>query len=593
MNKYHKFHKNTLKIEKNNIKYYEKEMGEFMKKKWEYYDIDENMVENIMKKHNISRLIAQVLVNRGIVEEKEIQVFLNPTRNDFTDPFLMKDMDKATERIIEAINKKEKIIIYGDYDVDGITSITVLKKFLEERGIEVDSYIPNRLEEGYGLNKEAIKQISDNKYTLMITVDCGISGIEEVELANKLGIETIITDHHEQADILPNAYCIIDPKKKDDTYPFRGLAGVGVVFKLIQAISIKLELDEKEYLKYLDIVCVGTISDIVPLVDENRTIATLGLKLIKQTRNIGLKELIIASGNKEINSTTISFGIAPRINASGRMGKQMEALELFLTKDISEAKKITHKLNEYNLERQETEKRIYDEVIELINKENMLEKNTIVLGSKNWHHGVIGIVASKITEKFFKPTILICFEDEIGKGSGRSVPGFDLHGALSKCTDVLEKYGGHEMAIGLTVSEEQFEAFGDKFEQIAEYENIKEIQPVIKIDSQLTVKDMDKKSIEQIKLLEPFGEQNKQPIFIYKNLKIDSIRTLSEGKHLKLNLKDGNFTLNAIGFNLGDLADEFLMGDKVDVVGTLEINKFNGIETIQMNLRDIMKSIKT
>jgi len=250
-------------------------------------------------------------------------------------------------------------------------------------------------------------------------------------------------------------------------------------------------------------------------------------------------------------------------------------------------------LNEYNLERQETEKRIYDEVIELINKENMLEKNTIVLGSKNWHHGVIGIVASKITEKFFKPTILICFEDEIGKGSGRSVPGFDLHGALSKCTDVLEKYGGHEMAIGLTVSEEQFEAFGDKFEQIAEYENIKEIQPVIKIDSQLTVKDMDKKSIEQIKLLEPFGEQNKQPIFIYKNLKIDSIRTLSEGKHLKLNLKDGNFTLNAIGFNLGDLADEFLMGDKVDVVGTLEINKFNGIETIQMNLRDIMKSIKT
>lgn len=414
-----------------------------------------------------------------------------------------------------------------------------------------------------------------------------------MELANSLGIETIITDHHEQADVLPNAYCIIDPKKKDDTYPFRGLAGVGVVFKLIQAISIKMNLDAKEYLKYLDIVCIGTISDIVPLINENRTIATLGLKLIKQTKNIGLKELIIASGCKEINSSVISFGIAPRINASGRMGKQMEALELFLTKDIAEAKKITKKLNEYNAERQETEKRIYEEVIEMINKDNITTKNTIVLGSENWHHGVIGIVASKITEKFFKPTILVCFEEGNGKGSGRSVPGFDLHGALNNCIDVLDKYGGHEMAIGLSVSSEKFEVFKEKFEEIAEKNNVSEILPVIKIDCQITKADFNEEEVKQISMLEPFGEQNKQPIFIYKNLKIDSIRTLSEGKHLKMNLRDGNFVLNAIGFNLGELAEEFLIGDKVDVVGTLEINKFNGIETIQINLRDIMKSIKT
>lgn len=421
----------------------------------------------------------------------------------------------------------------------------------------------------------------------------GISGIEEVELANSLGIETIITDHHEQADILPKAYCIIDPKKKDDTYPFRGLAGVGVVFKLIQAISIKLNLDAKEYLKYLDIVCVGTISDIVPLVDENRTIATLGLKLIKQTRNIGLRELIIASGSKEINSSVISFGIAPRINASGRMGKQMEALELFLTEEISEAKEITQKLNKYNLERQETEKKIYNEVIDLIEQEDITNKNTIVLGSNNWHHGVIGIVASKVTEKFFKPTILICFEDGKGKGSGRSIPGFDLHSALNNCTDTLEKYGGHEMAIGLTVSVEQFEDFKQKFEKIAAENNIRDISPVIKIDSQITKTDLDEEAVKQISLLEPFGEQNKQPIFTYKNLKVDSIRTLSEGKHLKMSLRDGNFVLSVIGFNLGELADEFLIGDKVDVAGTLEINRFNGIETIQMNLRDIMKSVKT
>lgn len=342
----------------------------------------------------------------------------------------------------------------------------------------------------------------------------------------------------------------------------------------------------------MDIVCVGTISDIVPLVNENRTIATLGLKLIKQTKNIGLRELIIASGSKEINSSAISFGIAPRINASGRMGKQMEALELFLTEELPKAKEITKRLNEYNLERQETEKKIYDEVIELIEKEDIFKKNTIVLGSNNWHHGVIGIVASKVTEKFFKPTILVCFEDGEGKGSGRSIPGFDLHGALSNCTDTLKKYGGHEMAIGVSISEDNFEAFKQKFEEIAEENNIKEILPVIKIDSQVTKKDLNEETIKQISLLEPFGEQNKQPIFAYKNLKVDSIRTLSEGKHLKLNLRDGNTMLNAIGFNLGDLADEFLIGDKVDVAGTLEINTFNGVKTIQMNLKDIMKSVK-
>lgn len=354
-----------------------------------------------------------------------------------------------------------------------------------------------------------------------------------------------------------------------------------------------MNLDAKEYLKYLDIVCVGTISDIVPLVSENRTIATLGLKLIKQTRNIGLRELIIASGSKEINSSVISFGIAPRINASGRMGKQMEALELFLTNNITEAKEITKKLNEYNLERQETERKIYDEVIDLINKEDIRKKNTIVLGSPNWHHGVIGIVASKITEKFFKPTILVCFEGDEGKGSGRSIPGFDLHSALNNCIDTLEKYGGHEMAIGLSVTTKQFQIFKEQFEKIAQENNVKEITPVIKIDRQVTKNDLNEEAIKQINLLEPFGEQNKQPIFTYKNMKVDSIRTLSDGKHLKMNLRDGNFVLSAIGFNLGDLADEFLIGDKVDVAGTLEINRFNGIETIQMNLRDIMKSIKT
>lgn len=545
-----------------------------MNKKWEFYGENSEEIIDIAKEHNISELLTKILVNRGITDDKEIDTFLNPTRNDFYDPYLMPDMDKAVERIIKAINNQEKVMIYGDYDVDGITSITVLKKFLEERGLKTGHYIPNRLEEGYGLNENAIRSIAEQKYTLMITVDCGISGIEEVELANQLGIETIITDHHEQSESLPNAYAIINAKRKDSQYPFRGLAGCGAVFKLIQAISLRLGLEEKEFLKYLDIVCVGTISDIVPLVDENRVIAKLGLKLVAQTRNIGLRELILQSGYKKIDSNTISFGVAPRINACGRMGYQEEALDLFLTNNIEEARKITARLNSYNLERQTKEKDIFEQAIKELEKEDIEKLNTIVLSGDNWHHGVIGIVASKLTEKFYKPTILICFEDNIGKGSGRSLPGFDLHEALVETSAYLEKYGGHEMAVGLSLKKEKYNDFKLAFEEIAKSKNIQQIIPVIKIDSIITAKDVNKKTIQDLEMLEPFGEKNKNPIFVYKNLKIDSIRALSEGKHLKLTLKDDNLLINAIGFNLGYLSEEYLIGDKIDIAGNLEINKY-------------------
>lgn len=562
-----------------------------MKKKWQYYEQNKELVKQISEKHNISTLLAQILINRNIVDDSQIDIFLQPKRNDFHDPFLMLDMEKATDRIMQAIKNKEKTIIYGDYDVDGITSITVLKKFLQERGLETDYYIPNRLEEGYGLNVDAIQEIAQKKYKLMITVDCGVSGIEEIKLANSKGIETIVTDHHEQLDELPAAYAIINPKRRDNTYPFRGLAGVGVVFKLIQAISKKLGLDEKEYLKYLDIVCIGTISDIVPLVNENRVIAKLGLMLVECTKNIGLKELISETKYKNIDSTMISFAIAPRINACGRMGKQEEALQLFLTENLEEAKEITKKLERYNSERQETEKNIFEQAIKKIETENLKELNSIVLASENWHHGVIGIVASRITEKFYKPTILICIEGDEGKGSGRSVPGFDLHQALVDSSQFLKKYGGHEMAVGLSLEKEKINDFKKYFEEISKAKNVKQLIPVINIDCEITKKELNKKTIEQIKLLEPFGEKNKQPLVIYKNLKITSIRALSEGKHLKLMLKDDNEIVNAIGFNLGELSNEYLIGDKVDIVGTIETNAYNGQEQIQINLKDIMKSI--
>lgn len=563
-----------------------------MNKKWQFYKIEESKVKEIAEKYGINKVLATILVNRNIVEDDDVKIFLNPTRNDFHDPYMMPDMEKAVKRILEAIENKEKVIIYGDYDVDGITSTTVLKSFLQDRGLIVDEYIPNRLDEGYGLNKQALESIANKNYDLLITVDCGISAIEEVEYANELGIEIIITDHHEAGEKLPNAFAVIDAKRKDNQYPFRDLAGVGVVFKLIQAIGIKLGLEEKEYLKYLDIVCVGTISDIVPLVDENRVIAKLGLKLIGQTKNLGLRAMINSLGFNKIDSTTISFGVAPRINACGRMGCQEEALELFMSQDINEVNKLIDQLNEHNKNRQEIERKIYNEAIEQI-EENKLNKNrTIVVGGENWHHGVIGIVASKITEMYFKPTILLCFEEDgIGKGSGRSIPGFDLYDTLSRCSDSLLKFGGHSMAIGINIGKSQFDDFKEEFEEIAKEQKIEEIIPIINIDETINLNEIDIDMVKSLSVLEPFGEKNKMPLFVCKNLKIDSIRALSEGKHLKLTLRDNNNIINAIGFNMGYLSGEYLIGDKVDVVGVLEINSFNGIDNIQINMKDIMRSI--
>lgn len=560
-----------------------------MNKKWEIYDKDEENIRKIQQEFQINRLLATIISNKGLKTKEEIEIFLKPTRDNFHNPFLMPDMRQAVDRIVTAIENKEKVIIYGDYDVDGITSITVLKKFLADRGLEVDSYIPNRLDEGYGLNKEAINKIVNEKYTLMITVDCGISGIEEIEYANSLGLETIVTDHHEPAEVLPNAFAVVDAKRKDNEYPFNQLAGVGVVFKVIQAISMHYNLDAKEYLKYLDIVCVGTISDIVPLVDENRVIAKLGLMLVNTSKNIGLRALLAVSGYRKADSGAISFGLAPRINACGRMGYEQEALKLFLIDDYMEANQISRKLNEYNKNRQNIEKRIFNEAVEMM-EQGEKNKSCIVLGSENWHHGIIGIVSSKITEMYYKPSILICFEGSEGKGSGRSIPGFDLHNALTNCSKYVDKFGGHSMAIGISVKVDNFEKFKEEFEKYVDAANIDNLVPVVKIDEEITAKDFTIDTVKELDALEPFGEANKRPVFLYKNLKIDSIRSLSGGKHLKLILKDENTMVDAIGFNMGNLTDEFLIGDKVDIVGNLEINNFNNKENIQINLKDIRKS---
>lgn len=562
-----------------------------MNKKWEVKISDDELTNKIANEFNISKLVARILANKGLKESNEIEVFLNPRRSDFHDPFLMPDMKIAVDRILKAIETKEKVAIYGDYDADGITSSTVLKRFLSERGLDADIYIPNRLNEGYGLNEKAIKEIAQTNHTLIITVDCGITGNKEIELAKTLKIDTVVTDHHEPTEELPKALAVVDCKRKDNKYPFSELAGVGVAFKLIQAISIKLGIREEEYLKYLDLVCVGTISDIVPLKDENRTISKLGLRLVKQTKNIGLKVLLNSMGYQKIDSNTISFGVAPRINACGRMGHEKEALELFLTNRVQEAEKITQRLNEYNLERQQIEKRIFDEVEEIIQKSEEKNLPCIVLEKENWHHGVIGIVSSKITDMYFKPSILMSIEGDIAKGSGRSIPGFDLHEALENCKEEIEQFGGHSMAVGVTVKKANFDKFKNKFEEYAREKDISKITPILNIDEKITLKDITIKDIRDLELLEPFGEGNKPPIFQINNVKIDSIRSLSQGKHLKMEIKDQNSSIQAIGFNLGNLANDYKIEDKINIAGTLEINNYNGRENIQINIRDVMKSL--
>lgn len=547
-------------------------------------------IDEISKKFNTSELVSKIIAKKNLTDE-QIKVFLEPTRHDFHDPYLMPDMNEAIERIKKAIDNKEKITIYGDYDVDGITSVSILYKFFKDLNVETDIYIPNRITEGYGLNENAIRTIFERGTNLIITVDCGITAIDEVKLATELKMDVIVTDHHEPGEDIPeDAIAVIDCKRKDNQYPFRELAGCGVAFKLTQALSKKLQIDEKFYLKNLDLACIGTISDIVPLVDENRTIAKLGLMLVNQTKNIGLKELINQSKYKNINSETVSFGLSPRINASGRMGHQEDGLNLFLTNDPIKARELATKLNEYNNERQRIEKKIFEEVV--VRAENESEKKCIVLGNENWHHGIIGIVSSKITEKYYKPSILICFEGEEAKGSGRSIKGFDLHEAVEKCSKNLTAFGGHSMAVGLSLKTKDFEKFKNDFEKYAsEHITDEMLQKTIDIDEIITKKDINIETIKDLKKLEPFGEGNKKLLILYKNLKINSIRTLSEGKHLKLLVEDDGICINAMGFNMGDLASQYKIGDKVDIVGNIEVNSYNGKDSIQLVIVDLRKSI--
>ncbi len=561
-----------------------------MKKVWNLKKYDEEYIENLSKKYNISNILAKLLISRNI-DENEFGNFLKPDLKNIKDPFLMKDMDKFVNRIKKAIDEKEKICIYGDYDVDGITSITIMYKFLKKIGGDVCYYLPDRLIEGYGVNTAALDEIKNKGCSLVITVYCVITSVEEVEYAKTIGLDVCITDHHECSENLPNAICIVNPKQKDDMSSFKYHAGVGVAFKCLMALSKIFELGDESYLEYLDIVAVGTISDIVALVDENRIIAKLGLEKMKKTNNIGLKALIDVVSLQDIDSIAVSFLIAPRINACGRMGKASIAVELLLEEDSKKAYDKALMLDKLNQQRQQVEKKIFDGAIDTINKRKLNEKSSIVLYDETWHSGVIGIVASRLVNLYSKPVILLTKENGVIRGSGRCMQGESLYDDLTCCKDLLIQFGGHELAAGLSIKEEMIEKFYEKFDSVICEKYDKEAKQEIKIDGEIHLKDLDVNLLKDVSIMKPYGQCNCQPCFLYNNLKVEAIRTLKDDKHLKMTLRDGKFLVDALAFSQGDRRDEVVIGDKIDIVCNVDINNYTIPRTLQFILVDFKKSI--
>ena len=562
-------------------------------KKWTLKYKGEVKETNLSKKINISPEISQILNNRGIENEKDAEIFMNPSLEYLRDPFLMKDMKKSTERIKKAIENKERIYIYGDYDVDGVSSTSILYLYFKSIGFPVKYYIPNRLEEGYGINEDAIKKIHDDGCDLIITVDCGITSVKEVELANELGIDVIITDHHECQSEIPDAYAIVNPKQEDCNYPFDMLCGCGVAFKMIQALT-----DEEEFktsmFDYLEIVTLATICDIVPLIDENRIIVKNGLKLMKEGKNLGLRELIKVCGieTNKIGSSHIGFSIGPRINASGRLGYSYLGVQLFTTDNEDEAKEIANILEGKNIERQMIESKMYKEAEEILSSdERFKDDKVLVIAKEGWQHGIIGIVASKLTEKYYKPTILLTIEDGEATGSARSIKGFSIFDALVSCKDLMNKFGGHEQAAGLALDAKNIDELRVRINEIADYNLSKEdLIENIKVEYELKEDSATLDLVDNLHKLEPFGLSNPSPRFIMRDLLLTNIFKMGKNKqHLKI-IVENKKSYECVGFNMAYLADNFQLGDKVDILFQVDENNYNNERKVQFLLKDISLS---
>ncbi len=563
----------------------------FGKSYWIYSNVDDEKIKELADGLNISKATSRLLLNRGLPDIDKANRFIKASLEDLYDPYLMKDMKRAVERIQEAIVSNQRIWIYGDYDVDGVSSTSILVRYFRNIGYPVDYYIPNRIEEGYGINSEAIREIHRMGGALIITVDCGITSVKEAELADSLGIDMIITDHHECHGELPKAYAIVNPKQEDCQYPYDMLCGCGIAFKLIQALTPP-EVFKQQLKDYIDIVAVATIADIVPLVDENRILVKNGLKRLQQTDNAGLKALIHVAGldGKKLSAGQIGFTLAPRINAAGRIGDANGAVRLLTTEDHQEAKGLAELLDKENKNRQQIEADIHQEALALVEEDKSYHReNFLVLYKEEWHHGVIGIVASRLVEKFYRPVVILSVEGDEAKGSARSIPGFNLFDALYQCKELFIKFGGHEQAAGLSIKVENIPAFRKKINEIIDSTLREEdFIPEISFDGPLRLQELNDGLMKELEWLEPYGMGNPGPKFINRLIKPLYPKSIgAEGKHLKLTLQQKDHRAEGIAFNLGPLNQELVGADKIDIIYSPEINEYNGTRRIQLNIKDV------
>lgn len=564
-------------------------------KRWEVCPVKGSGEELPLKELGISPLTAQVLRNRGISNTDQARRFLSPSLSDLPDPFAMKDMEIGVKRICQAIHLKERITLFGDYDVDGITAIALLLLFLKGAGAQVDFYLPHRLMEGYGLNIEAVKKIQAQGTKLLITADCGISNREEIDWAIENGLDVIVTDHHEVPEILPSALAILNPKQKNCPYPFKGLAGVGVAFNLV--IALRRALGQEGFFQaggipnlkeYLDLVALGTISDVVPLIGVNRTLAKFGLMQLAHSPRPGIGALKEVSGLREMPVDTLSilFRFAPRINAAGRLGDAQEAVRLLICGDEIEAGEIAAHLDNFNSLRQRIEEKILSEARAMIHSPaGNLTRKSLVLSSPDWHPGVIGIVAARLAEEYYRPTILIALKENLGKGSGRSIDPFPLYQGLKACESWLEKFGGHEQAAGLVIRQECIPAFARAFEgMVAAKLAEKDFTPRLSLDAFAKLDQMNASFLSELESLAPFGTGNPEPVLGLEGFTVLESRRVGNG-HLRLRIKEGRSIREAIGFRMASFHP--LSQEHMKMAFSPQIGTFQGRRILQLKIVDL------
>ena len=561
--------------------------------RWKIKQPSQDQVTSLKKEFNTSEIIAKVLANRGIESLKSSHNFFNPSNDQLHDPFIMKNMDIAVDRISKNIQNQKPILIFGDYDVDGTTGASLLYLGLKDHNAIVEYYIPHREKEGYGLSTGGIDYAQSIGADLLITCDCGINAFKPVDDAADQGIDVIITDHHIPDKKLPNAYAVLNPKQKGCEYPFKGLCGCGVAFKLISALSEQSEIEQNLGLNYLDLVALATSADMVPILDENRVLVHRGLDQLEESNSPGIHQLLVQTGlvGESLNVGKLVFGLAPKINAAGRMGDANRTVELLTTSDKNRAEELASILVRENKRRQLIQEDILNDAIRQVYAQVDLENSKVVIvGSKGWHPGVIGIVASRIKDEFSRPAIVIAFdEDGIGKGSARSIPKLDLYDALAYASKFLEGFGGHPMAAGLTVLEDRFENFKSLFlRNVNKILSDDDLIPVISIDGEMELKDINPRFMRFLEKLGPFGPGNMRPKFMSRNLQVSGQpRLMGKGEHIRFIVSQNGRNYPAVGFKLSSHYEDLIRGVPIDLAYVVEVNEWQGQSNIQLNVRDI------